>query len=281
MKVGFIGLGIMGGGMAANLLKRGIELIVFNRTAQKAEALVAEGATLASSVAELAQQVDVVISMLAHPETVSAIQSELLSNLPQGALWIDCSTTHPSFVRASAAAALGYGVRYVSAPVAGSKHQAAGGQLAFFCGGNSADIAQAQPLFDAMGQRTVHVGDEHAAGTSLKLVINHLLGTSMAAFAEGLALGEGLGLSRELLLNALVGAVVTPAYMGSKKEKLASGEYAVEFPLRWMQKDMHMVATAAYETGVPMPLANITKEVFQAAVTHGLGDSDFSAVGSR
>ncbi len=288
MKTGFIGLGIMGSRMAANLQNAGHDLIVHNRTRGKADDLVNGGATWADSPASMAkqrgvQQVNTLITMLAHPDAVheTALGDDgFLTHLPEGVLWIDCSTGHKSFTQEMARAAASHGVRFVEAPVAGSKNQAAGAQLVFFAGGESANVDGARPLLEAMGQRVVHVG-EAGMGTALKLVINHMLATSMVAVAEGLALGQGLGLSRETLLDVLVGGPVTAPFVAGKREKLTSGDYGdTEFPLRWMQKDMQMVATAAYESGVGMPLASVAKEVYQLAVQRGLGDGDFAGIAS-
>lgn len=283
MNIGFIGLGIMGSRMAGNLLQAGHTLIVHNRSQEKGKQLVAKGAIWAATPAAAAAQSDMIITMLPHPDAVTAVltgEDGLLSGLQPGNLWIDSTTTHPSFARHLAKTAHASGIRFLEAPVAGSKNQAAGAQLVFFVGGEAADVAEATPLFEQMGQRVVHVGP-HGMGISLKVVINHLLGTSMAAFAEALTLGQSLGLPREQLLNILVGGVVVPPYMGSKKEMLLADQYEPEFPLRWMQKDMHMVATAAYEQGIPMPLANLTKELFQTAIQIGRGDDDFSAIAAN
>ena len=280
MNVGFIGLGIMGSRMAANLRRAGHRLTVHNRTKEKAEGLLAQGATWADSPAAAAGEVDVLITMLAHPEAVeeAALGDEgFLGALGRGGLWVDSSTLNPAFSRRMAREASASGVHFLDAPVLGTKAPAESGDLLFFVGGDEADITRAQPLFEAMGRGTKRVG-AHGMGTSLKVVVNHMLATSMAAFSEGVALGEGLGLSRDVLFDTLIGGPLVPAYMGMKREKLESGDYAPDFPLKWMQKDLQMVATAAYDTGVPMPLANLTKELYQAAVRRGHGDEDFSAI---
>lgn len=280
MKVGFIGLGIMGSRMAASLQAQGHDLVVYNRTPQKANALVEQGAVLATSPAEVAQQVDTLVTMLAHPDAVRTTalgEHGILDSLPSGALWIECSTVNPSFAREMASEAAAHDVRFLEAPVAGSKNQAQEAQLIFIAGGEQADVQRAQPLFDAMGQRTVHAGAV-GMGISLKLVVNMLLATSMAAFAEGMALGESLGIARETLLNVIIGGPVAAPFLSGKRAKIESGTYDTEFPLRWMQKDLQMVNTAAYESGVAMPVASAARELYQFAVQQGLGDEDFSAV---
>lgn len=280
MKIGFIGLGIMGSRMAANLLKNDYSLIIYNRSKEKAKALISAGAVWADTPAEVAGQADILVTMLAHPEAVRKIsegEDGFLPALKTGSLWIDCSTVHPSFAREMATAAGRRNIRYIDAPVAGSKNQAAGAQLVFFAGGEAADIETAAPLFAAMGQKTVHVGNQ-GMGTALKMVVNLQLATSMAAFSEGIALGESFGLSREMLLNALIGGPVAPPYLAMKKENLLNETYPVEFPLQWMQKDLHMAAIAGYESGTAMPLGNLSKEIYRMAVQDGLGQNDFSAI---
>ena len=280
MNVGFIGLGIMGSRMAANLLKAGHDLTVHNRTKEKAEELLERGATWAASPAAVVQEVDILITMLAHPEAVeeTALGDEgFLVTMREGQLWVDSSTLNPSFSKRMAKEANARGIRFLDAPVSGTKAPAESGDLTFFVGGSEEDVSRAQPLFEAMGKATKHVGD-NGMGTSLKVVVNHMLATSMAAFAEGVAFGEGLGLSQEVLFDTLIGGPLVPAFMGAKREKLEAGDYTPDFPLKWMQKDMQMVATAAYDAGVPMPLANLTKELYQAAVRRGHGDEDFSAI---
>ncbi|MDJ0757327.1 MAG: NAD(P)-dependent oxidoreductase [Ardenticatenaceae bacterium] len=279
MKVGFIGLGIMGSRMAANLLSNGVELMIHNRTTEKGASLLDQGATWAEKPADLAEA-EVVFSMLAHPDAVLALalgEGGFLNALRPGSLWVDCSTVHPRFSREMAAAAAAREVRFLEAPVAGTKPQAQNGQLVFFAGGNAADLEEVTPLLNHMGQKIVHVG-EHGMATSLKVVINLLLASSMATFAEGLALGEALGLPQETLLNTLIGGPVVPSYLASKRVKIENDDFEPQFPLRWMQKDLQMAAVAAYEAGVALPQTNATKELFMQAVQAGLGDLDFAAI---
>ncbi len=280
MKIGFVGLGIMGSRMAANLLAGDdVELTVHNRTQEKAAALLDQGATWAAEMSDLAE-VDILFSMLAHPEAVEsvALGSEgFLDHLRPGTLWVDCSTVNPGFARQMAAAAQARKVRFLEAPVAGTKPHAQNAELTILVGGAAEDLADCQPYLDLMSNKVVHVGG-HGMATSLKIVVNHLLASSMAAFAEGMALGQALGLSQETLFNTILGGPVAAPFLGMKREKMAQADYEADFPLRWMQKDMHLVSLAAYDAGVAMPVANVTKEVYRLAMQAGLGDEDFSAI---
>ena len=280
MKIGFIGLGIMGSRMAANLCDRGYELVVFNRSPQKTEALVAAGAAAVASPAAVADRAEVLITMLAHPKAIGEAalgERGFLDRLPAGSIWLDCSTVDPSFSREMAAAAQARQIQFLDAPVAGSKTQAAAAELAFFVGGAEVDVERCRPLLETMGRKVVRIGP-CGQGSAMKLVVNHLLGTSMLAFAEALALGCGLGLAREALLAALVGGPVAPPYLALKREKLETGDYSPEFPLEWMHKDLQLVATAASEAGVAMPTSAITKEIYGLLARQGLGRQDFSAI---
>jgi 3-hydroxyisobutyrate dehydrogenase-like beta-hydroxyacid dehydrogenase len=280
MKVGFIGLGIMGSRMAANLQKHGYELVVFNRTRTKAQPLLDKGAAFANSPAELAEQVDVLFTMLAQPDVVAqlALRAKgFLDHLKPNSLWVDCSSVNPSFSKKMATAAAARQVRFLDAPVTGSAPVAAEGKLVFWVGGDAIDLEGIRPLLLCMGNKIVHAGG-YGMGTSMKMVINLLLGIGMASFAEAMALGQGLGLSQKMLFDSLLGMPAVPPFLASKREKIEKGDYEVEFPLRWMQKDMHLVSVSAYEAGVAMPVTNLTKEIYRFAMRGGHETEDFSAI---
>jgi len=281
VKIGFIGLGIMGSRMAANLQKGGHSLVVFNRTREKAGALVAGGAVWADSPTALAAQVEVVFTMLAHPGAVEEVvlgKDGFLSRLAPGRTWVDCSTVNPSFSRRMAGEAQVRGIRVLDAPVTGSKGQSAQAKLIFWVGGEPADLEACRPTLQCMGNRIVHAGSQ-GMGASLKIVMNQLLGTEMAAFAEGLVLGESLGLSREILFDALLGGPAAAPFLAAKRERIENGNFEdADFPLRWLQKDLHLVSVSAFETGVAMPLTNVVKELYRLAIREGDGDKDFSAI---
>src|SRR6266496_6517110 len=280
MKTGFIGLGIMGSRMAANLQKNGVSLVVFNRTRAKAEPLLGPCGTFSDSPAKLAEQVDVLFTMLAHPDAVEQAalgRNGFLGHLKANALWVDCSSVNPSFSKKMAAAATARQARFVDAPVTGSAPAAADAKLIFWVGAEPTDLERIRSLLLCMGDKIVHAGG-HGAGTSMKMVINLLLGNAMAAFAEGIALGEGLGISRKMLFDSLLGTPAVAPFLASKREKIESRNYEAEFPLRWMQKDMQLASVSAYESGVALPLTNVTKEIYRLAMRGGHETNDFSAI---
>src|SRR5713226_3713757 len=280
MKIGFIGLGIMGSRMAANLQKHGNSLVVFNRTRAKAEPLLGPCGTFADSPAKLAEQVDVLFTMLAHPSAVeqAALGADgFLSRLRPNALWVDCSSVNPSFSKRMAAEAARREVHFVDAPVTGSAPAAAEAKLIFWVGADPADLERIRPLLLCMGNKIVHTGG-HGAGTSMKMVINLLLGTGMAAFAEAMALGKGLELSSKLLFDSLLGTPAVAPFLAAKRDKIDNRNYEAEFPLRWMQKDMHLASVSGYESGVAIPLTNAAKELYRLAMREGHASQDFSAI---
>ncbi len=280
MKIGFIGLGIMGSRMAANLQKHGYTLVVFNRTRAKTEPLLGPCGTFSDSPAKLAEQVDVLFTMLAHPDAVEQAAlgaNGFLNHLRAGALWVDCSSVNPSFSKKMATAAAARQIRFVDAPVTGSAPVAAEAKLVFWVGADGADLERIRSLLLCMGNKIVHAGG-HGMGTSMKMVINLLLGNAMAAFAEAMALGEGLGLSRKMLFDSLLGTPAVAPFLASKREKIESANYEAEFPLRWMQKDMHLASVSAYEAGVAMPLTNAAKELYRLAMREEHASQDFSVI---
>ena len=224
MKIGFIGLGIMGSRMAANLQKHGHALVVFNRTRAKAEPLLGPCGTFSDSPAKVADQVEILFTMLANPDAVEEVAlraNGFLNYLRPNALWIDCSSVNPSFSKKMTAAAVARQIHFIDAPVTGSAEAAAEGKLVFWVGGEDADLETIRSFLLCMGNKIVHVGG-HSLGTSLKMVVNLLMGNAMAAFGEGMALGEGLGISRKLLFDSLLGMPVVAPFLATKREKIES-----------------------------------------------------------
>jgi 3-hydroxyisobutyrate dehydrogenase-like beta-hydroxyacid dehydrogenase len=280
MKVGFIGLGIMGTRMAANLQARGHRLVVFNRTPERAQPLVATGATWAPSPAEVAADVDVVITMLSDPDAVAEAAlgpDGLLHRLRPGNMWINSSTVNPSFARQMDARSRSRGVHYLDAPVSGSKDVAARAELTFMVGGDPADLEACRPLLSGMGVRIVHVGGP-GMGSSLKLVSNLLGGVAMAAFAEGAALGQALGIAPQTIFDTLGGGPMVAPLIAAKRHKIEQGDFDPEFAMRWLQKDLHLASVSGYEVGSPMPVVNAAKELYRLAMRDGHADQDFSAI---
>ena len=188
------------------------------------------------------------------------------------------STVNPSFSRKMAAATQARGIRFLGAPVTGSKDAAVQAKLIFWVGGAPADLETSRPLLQCMGEKIVHCGGP-GMGVSLKMVMNQLLGTQLAAFAEGLVLGQSLGVSREVLFEALFNGPAVAPFIAIKRQRIESSNFDhTDFALRWLQKDLHLAALTAYETGVAMPLTNVAKELYRLAIREGHGDQDISAI---
>lgn len=278
--IGFIGLGIMGSRMAANLQKEGYQLYLYNRTQEKADLLIKNGAVWCNTAKEVGEQSDIVITMLSTPEVVKEIvtgTNGLLSGMKESSLWINCSTVNPSFTIEMAHLAADHHIQYLDAPVAGTKGPAENGELVFLAGGNQINLDEAAPLFEIMGKKTLHLG-EVGKGASMKMLINQLLGQSMVAFAEALVMGEAMGLEKETLFNVLLNTTVVAPVMSAVRPKLENGNYEPNFPLQWIQKDLHLSSISAYENGIATPNLNATKEIFAQAKQYGYGDQDFTVV---
>ncbi|MBS2772077.1 NAD(P)-dependent oxidoreductase [Anoxybacillus rupiensis] len=278
--IGFIGLGLMGSRMARNLLEIGHELIVHNRTKEKAAPLLEAGAKWANSPKEAAEQADVLFTMLAHPKAVEAAafgENGFLHHLSPEKLWVDCSTVDPSFTRQMAEEARKRGIRFLDAPVSGSVIPAEKGELVFFVGGDPKDLKKVEPMLNAMG-KAIHYQGENGKGTAMKLVVNLMLAHSMAAFAEAVTLGEALGLETETVVNTLLNGPTAAPFLNGKREKILQRQFATEFPLAYMQKDLQLIAQAAYEHHISLPLTNVAKEIYGLASQNGWAQEDFSAI---
>lgn len=280
MATGFVGLGIMGSRMAARLAAAGHELVVHNRTREKAEPVLAGGAAWGEWPADVGKASDVLFTMLADPPAVEAAASGVhgfLAQLKPGTLWVECSTTNPAFARGMAEKAAAFDIHFVDAPVMGSKDAVSNAQALIFTGGAVEDVDAARPYLAAFSREVRHIGPV-GAGVALKLVNNYLLGQAVLAFSEALVLGEALGLERSLLLDSLLGAAMVGPYMATKRRNFETREFPTSFPLKWMRKDLEMVSQAAYDAGATMPSGNLAKEIYALARQHGLGDSDYTAI---
>jgi 3-hydroxyisobutyrate dehydrogenase-like beta-hydroxyacid dehydrogenase len=280
MKVSFIGLGIMGKRMAANLLKHGVELIVWNRSEGPVKELEAKGAQSASTAEKAVFEADIIFSMLSTPEVVKELffgPEGCLVSMKKNALWVDCSTVNPSFSLAAANEAKNYGIRFMDAPVAGTKPQAESAGLVFFVGADKKLLSETESLLNYMGSKILHIG-ETGKGASFKMLVNMLLAESMLIFSETLILGEQMGINRNFLLDILPDMPVTAPFTKAKAEMIRNDDFEVQFPLEWMHKDLRLASETADELKQPIRIAALAKEIFNDARQSGLQRYDFSAV---
>lgn len=280
MKIGFIGLGIMGSRMAANLQKAGYDLKVYNRTKEKAKELLDNGAEWAATAKEAGRNVEILFTMLENPEVVEKVatgKDGFLDAMPENSLWIDSSTVNPSFSKRMAEIAHSKNIRFLDAPVSGSKKPAEEAQLMFLVGGKAEDFEEAKPLFDKMGKDAVHIG-ENGKGSAMKIMINQLLGQGMLAFSESLNLGMALGIDKKMGMDILLKTPVTAPILDMFRYRIENNDYEPNFPLKHLQKDLHLFTETAYELGQPSPLTSAAKEVYGLAKHKNMADLDFAAV---
>jgi 3-hydroxyisobutyrate dehydrogenase-like beta-hydroxyacid dehydrogenase len=278
-KLGFIGLGGMGSRIAARLLAGGYEVSVFARNPSRRDALKAKGAKACDSIAELASSVQVVLSCLTDDQAVRDVYfgpGGVLANANASLVAIEMSTVLPATSRKLASKASQAGVHVLDVAVSGSTPAAAQGTVTLLAGGNPNVFEASLPIFQAIAAKYFHLGPS-GAGTTMKLVVNAILGIGMQAIAEAAAMGEKAGLSREILLQVLSQtAVIAPAYLG-KFSRAAHGDYSPQFPLPLMNKDFRLIMQLAEEVQAMMPATSAAFEVN----TETLGrraDLDFSAV---
>ena len=278
-KLGFIGLGGMGSRMAARLLAGGYEVSVFDRNPSKRDVLRAKGARASESLAELARSANVVLSCLTDDQSVRDVYfgtGGILENVKPETVVIEMSTILPATSRELASKGLPAGVQVLDVAISGSILAAEQGTVALLAGGNPDVFHASLPIFQAIAAKYFHLGPS-GSGTTMKMVVNAILGVEMQAIAEAAALGEKAGLSREILLQVLSQtAVIAPAHSG-KLSRAARGDYSPQFPLPLMNKDFRLILQLAGEAGAVMPTTSAAFEVnTQTLATHG--DSDFSAV---
>ncbi|MCC8472051.1 3-hydroxyisobutyrate dehydrogenase [Xanthomonas phaseoli] len=286
-KIAFIGLGNMGGPMAANLIKAGHQLRVFDLAPAAIDAAAAAGALAASSAQDTLVDAEVVISMLPasrHVEGVYLGESGILAQIPDGALVIDCSTIAPMSARKVADAARARGLTMLDAPVSGGTAGAAAGTLTFIVGGAADALERARPVLQAMGKNIFHVGD-NGAGQVAKLCNNMALGVIMAATGEALALGVAQGLDPAVLSQMMAVSTgrswateVCNPWPGVLPNAPASRGYSGGFGNDLMLKDLGLVAESAVQAGVSIPLGELARNLYAMNSQAGNGALDFSSV---
>ena len=275
--IGFCGLGRMGAPMAARLLDAGHDVSVWNRTPQRAESLVQNGAVQAASPAEAASGAEIVVTMLADPRALEQVvfgPEGVAAGARPGTTVVEMSTIGVDAVR-SLAARLPEGVDLVDAPVLGSVPQATEGTLKIFVGGDHSAFERCLPVLEAMGTPR-HLGSL-GAGAAMKLVANSTLGVLMCGLAEALALADTLGLEESAVLDVLAESPIG-ATVKSKRAKVESGVYEANFTLALAAKDLGLVTSAAEAAGLQLRLAPAAREWLEVANAAGLGDLDYSAV---
>jgi 3-hydroxyisobutyrate dehydrogenase len=279
-RVALLGIGTMGRGMAANLLKAGFPLTVYNRSREKAEPLAAQGATIAGTPAEGAKGADVVISMLADDSasrTAWLGEDGALDTMASGSTVIECSTLTPGWIAELDRQTKSRDIGLVEAPVTGSRPQAEAGQLTFLCGAEAATLDAVRPVLTVMSKAILHLGPVGSGG-QLKLINNFLCAAQVASFAEALAWVERTQLDRTQALDFLKTGAAGSGILNAMTDRMTARTYEVNFLLRLLNKDLRYAQTAAAENGVTLTTAAVTEQLFDKAEQQGLGEKDMSAV---
>lgn len=272
-KLGFVGLGIMGGGMAANLVRAGFEVTVWNRTASKMAPVTDLGASAAGSPREVAEQSTVVLICVADtPDVVAVTEGPdgILAGLSPGSLVVDHSTISPSETRRLAGLAVEAGGSWLDGPVSGGSEGAELGTLSIMVGGEASDLERVRPYLDAMGKTITHVGPV-GSGQMVKLVNQVLVVVNMQAACEALLLADAGGLDLETALSALTGGAANSWMLANRGPQMIVRDWRPGFTIDLQQKDIRLVLEAGDELGVPLPTTGLVFQLYRSLQHRGLG----------
>jgi 3-hydroxyisobutyrate dehydrogenase len=278
--VAFLGLGIMGTGMANRLLGAGFPLAVYNRNAEKTKPLANAGARAAATPREAAKGASIIISMLADDHAARTVwlgEDGALAGAKKGTVLVECSTITPEWIKELGEAAAKKGCALLDAPVTGTKPHAAAGELTFLVGGDEAALKKAQPALAVMSKAVVHIGPS-GSGALIKLLNNFLCAVQAVSFAEALALIENSGLDRAKALELLTNGTPGSPLVKTMATRMTVRDYTPNFAMKLMAKDLVYAGKAGWKHGVDLATAARALEVFQNAIAASHGEKDFSAV---
>ncbi|MEO5917718.1 MAG: NAD(P)-dependent oxidoreductase [Luteolibacter sp.] len=278
--IAFLGLGLMGSGMARQLLTKGYPLSVFNRDADKAKPLGKEGAHVAATPAEAATHAKVIISMLADNIASRELwlgENGALANAAPGTLCIECGTVTVEWVKELAEAVVQKGCEFLDAPVTGSKTQAASGELNFLVGGSNESLEKARPVLMAMGKSVTHLGPA-GSGALIKLINNFVCGVQIASLAEALAMIERSNLDRTSALEVLTNGAPGSPLVKAVSTRMTTPDFTPNFLLRLMAKDLDYAIAEGGNLSVDLTTAKAALGLFQQGITGGHGEKDISAI---
>jgi 3-hydroxyisobutyrate dehydrogenase-like beta-hydroxyacid dehydrogenase len=282
MKVGFLGLGQMGAAIAANILKAGHDLQVWNRSPEKAEPLVGDGATLARTPREAAEGRDIVITMLADDAALEQVLSGddgLIAGLGANALHVSMSTIAVATADAIAARHASRGQRFMSAPVFGRPEAAAAAKLFVLAGGGAAEVERARPILEAIGQRVFEVGERPSAANLVKLCGNFSIMAAIETLGEAMALAEKGGVGKAKLLEVLTGTLFdAPVYRTYGQILVNESFRPAGFAAPLGLKDLRLAGEAAYDTVTPMPLLSLLRDRLLETIAKEGADIDWSGI---
>ena len=281
-RVGFVGLGAMGLPMAANIAAAGFPLLVWNRTASKAETLVASGeARAAASPAALAAEADVVITMVADGDVLLDLYAGsggMAGSLRPGTVCVDMSTVSPAQAAAAAVAVTGSGSRFVDAPVSGSVALAEAGTLTVMAGGEASAVDAVRPVLESVSARIYHMGPV-GSGATIKLAVNSIVYGLGQAVSEALVLAEAAGIERARAYEVFANSAIAAPFVHYRREAfLKPGQVPVAFRMVLARKDLDLALELAAGVGASLPQSELNRTVIEKAIEAGFGDHDMSAV---
>ncbi|MGD2097153.1 MAG: NAD(P)-dependent oxidoreductase [Desulfobacterales bacterium] len=281
MKIGFIGLGTMGVGMALNILKAGHEVTVHNRTREKEEVIAKEGAGRAETPRQAAEDNEIIVTMVSDTPDVEGVvlgADGVIEGAPQGAIVIDMSTISPAATRQMAEELGKKGVKMLDAPVSGGPEGANQGTLAIMVGGDPDDFAKALPILEIMGKTVTHVGPI-GAGQITKAINQIIISGTYLTVAEGLSLGMKAGLDMEKVIAAISGGAASSWVLHNRGINVVNNTYPLGFRVKLHHKDLGIALETARELGVTLPGAALVAQIENGLIARGFGDDDVSAIG--
>jgi 3-hydroxyisobutyrate dehydrogenase-like beta-hydroxyacid dehydrogenase len=279
-ELGFVGLGVMGGGVVRRLLDAGHSVTVWNRTREKAEPLLEAGARWADSPREVAELSEITFTMVTNTAAVNAVTGGpdgIIAGLRPGKVYVDMSTASPANTRELAERVAAVGADMLDAPVSGSVITLEHGKLSIMVGGDPAVFERVKPVLEAIGPRVFHVGPNGAAVT-MKIAINLSLAVQMLAFSEGVLLAEKSGISREKAVEVMLASVIASPMVAYRGPFVLEQPDEAWFDCHMMQKDMTLALELGRELEVPLPTTAVTNELLTAANGMGVGDKDFAVL---
>ncbi len=279
-KLGFIGLGIMGKGMALNLLKKGFDVCVWNRTKSKTEELVSAGATAGDSPADVTAKSDIIFICVSDTPDVEAVvlgENGVLETVKAGSLVIDHSTISPQTTKDIAAKIEAKGAKMLDAPISGGNEGAANGTLSIMIGGDSDQVERAMPYLEAMGKTITHVGAQ-GAGQSVKLVNQILVIGTMVSLGEAMLFAQASGLDMQKTLDAVSGGAAGSWTLSNRGPQVAQRDWRPGFTIDLQQKDLRLVLEAADQMAVPAMTTSLAFNLYRTLQAKGLGHEGNHAI---
>lgn len=279
-KIGFIGLGTMGLPMAANLLRKGYSLSVYNRTAEKNAELVRQGAAAAATPADAARDADVLITMLSNDTAIRQTfydPNGIMEGIRPGMTVIDCSTISPHMSKTLQAELAEFAVHFLDAPVTGSKPAAENGTLLFMVGGNEEALNEQIDVFEAMGNRVVYMGSS-GSGSYAKLAHNTIVGINAIGFIEGMALASKANIDMQKFYEIVMAGAASSRQAELKGPKILNRDFSTQFSMQLMHKDLRLASQLTDQLQLTAPLLNLAKNVFEMGLSKGSGELDLSAI---